>query len=321
MVERGAMDQTPAANPVITATDLRKEFGGKVAVDGISFEVGRGEIFGVLGPNGAGKTTTMRMLSAISRPTAGRLRVLGMDPVKDGAAVRSRLGIVPQADLLDDELTVMENLVVYAGFFGIHHQAAKARSLELLRYVELADRRGERAENLSGGMRRRLSIARGLVNDPDVLLLDEPTASLDPQAKHLLWERISSLKDQGTTVVLTTHHMDEAEHLCDRLIVMLAGRIIAAGPPRDLIGRYARREVIEIRPGSGHTAGELAAVVLGLGADVDALADRLLLHVDNGDDLLPAVQALLGSGEAVYVRRANLEDVFLRLTGRRLVDE
>ncbi|MFY1703769.1 MULTISPECIES: ABC transporter ATP-binding protein [Micromonospora] len=308
-----------SAQPLIRARGLVKRFGDFTAVDGIDVEVRAGEAFGFLGPNGAGKSSTMRMVGCISPPSGGQLRILGMDPVADGAAIRARLGVCPQLDNLDPELTVRENLVVYAGYFGISRRVARARAAELLDFVQLTERADSVVEPLSGGMKRRLTIARALVNEPDIVLLDEPTTGLDPQARHLVWERLFRLKREGVTLVLTTHYMDEAEQLCDRLVVMDGGRIVAEGAPRELIGKYSTREVVELRFATD-SQQEYADRVAGLAERVEVLPDRILLYVTDGDAV---VGQLSGAGLApanVLVRRSSLEDVFLLLTGRTLVD-
>ena len=305
---------------LIRAHDLTKRFGDFVAVDGISFELRRGEAFGFLGPNGAGKSSTMRMIGCVSPPSGGELTILGMDPVADGPAIRARLGVVPQEDTLDVELTVRENLLVYGRYFGLPRAVIAERTSSLLDFVQLAERAGDQVEPLSGGMKRRLTIARSLINDPEILLLDEPTTGLDPQARHVVWDRLFRLKQQGVTLVLTTHYMDEAEQLCDRLVVMDGGRIAAEGSPRDLIERYSTREVLELRFAvSDH---ELAAdKVAQIPADrTEVLADRILLYVDNGDAAMAAVRGVGLEPITSLVRRSTLEDVFLRLTGRRLED-
>jgi lipooligosaccharide transport system ATP-binding protein len=304
---------------LIHARGLVKRFGDFTAVAGIDVDVPAGEAFGFLGPNGAGKSSTMRMIGCVSQPTDGTLRILGLDPRRDGVAIRSRLGVCPQQDSLDPELTVKENLVTYARYFGIPRRVAKERADELLDFVQLTDRAGSKVEPLSGGMKRRLTIARALVNEPDIVLLDEPTTGLDPQARHLVWERLFRLKQQGVTLVLTTHYMDEAEQLCDRLVVMDAGKIVAEGSPRDLIDKYSTREVVELRFGVEPLVGH-ADKVAGFGDRVEVLPDRILLYAADGD---AAAEAIHDSGlrpSAVLVRRSTLEDVFLHLTGRTLVD-
>ena len=305
---------------LIRAHDLTKRFGEFVAVDGIDFELRRGEAFGFLGPNGAGKSSTMRMIGCVSPPSGGELSILGMDPLADGPAIRARLGVVPQEDTLDVELTVRENLLVYGRYFGLPRSVIAERTTGLLDFVQLAERAGDHVEPLSGGMKRRLTIARSLINDPDILLLDEPTTGLDPQARHVVWDRLFRLKQQGVTLVLTTHYMDEAEQLCDRLVVMDRGKIAAEGSPRDLIDRYSTREVLELRFGvSDH---ELAAdKIAHVQAErIEVLADRILLYVDDGDAAMAAVRGVGLEPITSLVRRSTLEDVFLRLTGRRLED-
>jgi lipooligosaccharide transport system ATP-binding protein len=305
------------AAPLIEARALTKRFGDFTAVDEIDFTVQAGEAFGFLGPNGAGKTSTMRMIGAVSPVSGGTLRVLGLDPATDAAAIKQRLGVVPQQDTLDFELTVFENLLVYGRYFGLPRALIRERADELIDFVQLGERRDSRVEPLSGGMKRRLTIARGLINDPDLLLLDEPTTGLDPQARHLLWDRLYRLKQQGVTQILTTHYMDEAEQLCDRLVVMDRGKIVAEGSPRELIARYVQREVVELRfAGSAAPDGRLD----GLGSHVEVLADRILIGTDDGDATAHAVHERGVAPESVLVRRSTLEDVFLTLTGRTLVD-
>jgi lipooligosaccharide transport system ATP-binding protein len=305
---------------LIQARGLVKRFGEHTAVDGIDFEVRRGEAFGFLGPNGAGKSSTMRMIGCVSPPSGGELTILGLDPVADGPAIRARLGVVPQEDTLDVELTVEENLLVYGRYFGLRRPVIAERARELLEFVQLSDRAREQVETLSGGMKRRLTIARSLINSPDILLLDEPTTGLDPQARHLVWDRLFRLKQRGVTLVLTTHYMDEAEQLCDRLVVMDRGKIAAAGAPRELIERYSTPEVLELRFNpSGHelAAEKLAAVPV---TRREVLADRILLYVADADAALAAVRGLGLEPLTSLARRSTLEDVFLRLTGRRLED-
>ena len=304
---------------MVRARGLVKRYADFEAVRGIDLEVAPGESFGFLGPNGAGKSSTMRMIAAVSPPSAGELRVLGMDPATEGPAIRARLGVCPQEDTLDIELNVRDNLVVYGRYFGIPRAEVGARADELLRFVSLQDKARAKVEDLSGGMKRRLTIARSLINQPDLLLLDEPTTGLDPQARHLLWDRLFRLKQQGVTLILTTHYMDEAEQLCDRLVVMDAGRIVAEGSPLDLIRRHSTREVAELRFGVGeHEA--LAAKVADLADRVEVLPDRLLLYTANGEETVARVHQRGLAPTAVLVRRSTLEDVFLRLTGRTLVD-
>jgi lipooligosaccharide transport system ATP-binding protein len=305
--------------PLIYARSLRKRFGTFTAVDGIDVDVARGESFGFLGPNGAGKSSTMRMIGCVSRPSEGTLRILGLDPARDGVRIRAKLGVCPQQDTLDPELTVRQNLTVYARYFGIGRRAARAKADELIDFVQLTDRANSKVEPLSGGMKRRLTIARALVNDPEIVMLDEPTTGLDPQARHLVWERLFRLKQQGVTLVLTTHYMDEAEQLCDRLVVMDNGKIVATGGPRELIEKYSTREVVELRFPTDDQ-GAFADRLDGIGDRVEVLPDRVLLYADDGDE---AVEAVTGRGltpTSVLVRRSSLEDVFLHLTGRTLVE-
>jgi lipooligosaccharide transport system ATP-binding protein len=304
---------------LIHARGLIKRFGDFTAVDGIDVDVRRGEAFGFLGPNGAGKSSTMRMIGCVSPPTDGVLRILGLDPRRDGPQIRSRLGVCPQLDNLDISLTVRENLTTYARFFGIPRRVARARADELLDFVQLTERADSKVEPLSGGMKRRLTIARAMVNEPEMVLLDEPTTGLDPQARHLVWERLFRLKQQGVTLVLTTHYMDEAEQLCDRLVVMDGGRIAAEGSPRELIERYSTREVVELRFDTDSQEA-YAEKVAGLGERVEVLPDRILLYVDDGDAAAAEVQGRSLNPIGVLVRRSSLEDVFLHLTGRTLVD-
>ncbi|WP_376771244.1 ABC transporter ATP-binding protein [Rhizomonospora bruguierae] len=304
---------------MIVARGLVKRFGSFTAVDGIDVEVRPGEAFGFLGPNGAGKSSTMRMIGCVSPPSGGTLRILGMDPRREGPAIRARLGVCPQLDNLDQELTVRENLTTYARFFGISRAVARARALELLEFVQLGERADSKVEPLSGGMKRRLTIARALVNEPDLVLLDEPTTGLDPQARHLVWERLFRLKQQGVTLVLTTHYMDEAEQLCDRLVVMDGGRIAAEGSPRALIERYSTREVVELRF-QAESQEEYAGKLTGVAERIEVLPDRILLYVTDGDGALAEVHRRALAPASSLVRRSSLEDVFLHLTGRTLVD-
>src|SRR5690349_23188474 len=304
---------------LIEATGLVKRFGEFTAVDGIDVRVHAGEAFGFLGPNGAGKSSTMRMIGCVSAPSGGSLRILGLDPIRDGSRIRARLGVCPQQDSLDFELTLLENLTVYARYFGIPRRVARARALELLEFMQLADRANEKVEPLSGGMKRRLTIARSLVNEPDIVLLDEPTTGLDPQARHLVWERLFRLKQRGVTLVLTTHYMDEAEQLCDRLVVMDGGKIVAEGSPRALIEEHSTREVLELRYPAG-TNETWAAKVVDVGDRSEVLPDRVLIYTDDGEASLTEVHNRGAQPESALVRRSSLEDVFLRLTGRSLID-
>ena len=306
---------------LVFARGLVKRFGDRVAVDGIDLDVRRGEAFGFLGPNGAGKSSTMRMIGCVSPPSGGTLRVLDMDPARQGPIIRGRLGVVPQEDTLDPELTVEDNLVIYARYFGIPYSRAYRKAAELLDFVQLRERAADKVDLLSGGMKRRLTIARSLVNDPELILLDEPTTGLDPQARHHVWERLFQLKQRGVTFLLTTHYMDEAEQLCDRLVVMDAGRIVAAGSPRQLIERYSTRDVVELRF-SGEDLSAVPARLDGRSAvtRAEVLADRVLLYVDDGDAALAHVHERGLRPSGVLVRRSTLEDVFLRLAGRSLID-
>ncbi|QFZ17227.1 ABC transporter ATP-binding protein [Saccharothrix syringae] len=302
---------------LVAAKALTKRFGTFEAVRGIDVEVRRGEAFGFLGLNGAGKSSTMRMVSCTSPRTGGELRVLGMDPDTDGPRIRARLGVVPQQDNLDTELTVRQNLEVYGRYFGLSRAAVRAKAGELMEFAQLTDRADAEVEPLSGGMKRRLTIARSLVNDPELLLLDEPTTGLDPQARHLLWDRLFRLKQAGVTLIITTHYMDEAEQLCDRLVVMDGGRIAAEGSPAELIRRYSTREVLELRFPPGQQS---AAAVHDLAERVEVLPDRVLLYTADGEAALSAAHARGVRPVSSLVRRSSLEDVFLRLTGRTLVD-
>ena len=301
------------------ARELRKRFGAVEAVQGIDVEVRRGEVFGFLGPNGAGKSSTMRMIATTSPISGGSLQVLGMDPAHDGPRIRARLGVCPQDDTLDTELSVRENLTVYGRYFGLSRTHVRERADELLAFARLADKAGSRVDELSGGMRRRLTIARSLVNAPDLLLLDEPTTGLDPQARHTLWDQLYRLKHAGVTQILTTHYMDEAEQLCDRLVVMDHGKIVAHGSPAELIRRYSTREVAELRFGVVDHA-RFADQVTPLAQRVEVLPDRLLLYTDDGEATLAAVHSRGLEPVTALVRRSSLEDVFLHLTGRTLVD-
>jgi lipooligosaccharide transport system ATP-binding protein len=310
---------TTAEPILVRATGLTKHFGDFEAVRGIDVEVSRGEAFGFLGPNGAGKSSTMRMISCTSPRTGGELTVLGMDPDTEGPKIRARLGVVPQADNLDTELTVRQNLQTYGRYFGLSRSAVREKATELLEFAQLGDREHHEVEPLSGGMKRRLTIARSLINDPDLLLLDEPTTGLDPQARHLLWDRLFRLKQSGVTLIITTHYMDEAEQLCDRLVVMDGGKIVAEGSPSELISRYSTREVLELRFAPGAQEAVVPSVV-DLADRVEVLPDRLLLYTKDGEGALTAVHQREVRPLSSLVRRSTLEDVFLHLTGRTLVD-
>ena len=304
---------------LILARGLTKNYGDFQAVAGIDFSVAKGESFGLLGPNGAGKSTTMRIIAATSRRTAGELTILGLDPEERGPQVRAHLGVVPQQDNLDTELTVAENLYVYGRYFGLGKKYLKDKVGELLAFAQLEDKKDVKVDALSGGMKRRLTIARALVSEPDILMLDEPTTGLDPQARHILWDRLFRLKEDGVTLIITTHFMDEAEQLCDRLIVMDRGKIMAEGSPAELIKKYATKEVLEVRFGSDRNK-EVAPVLRQLCNRIEELPDRILLYVDDGEALLEEITAKKLHPNTSLVRRSSLEDVFLRLTGRSLIE-
>jgi lipooligosaccharide transport system ATP-binding protein len=316
---QGAEPGSAPTAPLVEARGLVKRFGDFTAVAGIDVEVQPGEAFGFLGPNGAGKSSTMRMIGAVSPVTEGHLRVLGMDPATEGPAIRARLGVVPQEDALDLELTLEENLLIYGRYFDLPRKVLRQRIGELLDFVQLSDRRASKVDALSGGMKRRLVIARSLINDPELVLLDEPTTGLDPQARHVLWDRLYRLKQQGVTLILTTHYMDEAEQLCDRLVVMDGGRIVAEGAPRELIATHTAREVVELRFAVGAQDAALPRLE-GLADRVEVLPDRVLLSTDDADATVAEVLGRGLSPAATVTRRSTLEDVFLHLTGRQLVD-
>jgi lipooligosaccharide transport system ATP-binding protein len=309
----------PDPDVMLRATGLTKTFGDFNAVDGIDFAVQRGESFGFLGPNGAGKSCTMKMVGCVSPASGGELRVFGQDPAIDGPQIRARLGVVPQKDTLDEELTVEENLWIYGRYFGLSRSEVRSRATELLEFAQLTDRAGSKVEPLSGGMKRRLTIARSLISRPEILLLDEPTTGLDPQARHVLWDRLFRLKRSGVTLVLTTHYMDEAEQLCDRLVVMDHGKIVAEGSPRSLITEYSTREVLELRFDTDDHAHHGDAIA-GIGERIEVLPDRLLVYTEDGDAAAAAVHLRGVQPLSSLVRRSTLEDVFLHLTGRTLVD-
>ena len=309
----------PSDEVLVHARGLTKRFGEFTAVNAIDFDVRVGEAFGFLGPNGAGKTSTMRMIACSSPVTSGELTVIGMDPRRNAPEIKARLGVVPQLDNLDAELTVRENLEMYARYFDIPDAIATARANELLEFVQLSERAKDQVDPLSGGMKRRLTIARSLINEPDLIILDEPTTGLDPQARHLLWERLYRLKQRGATLIITTHYMDEAEQLCDRLVVMDKAEIAAEGSPRELIERYSTREVLELRFAET-VRSSLDGRLDGLADRIEALPDRHLLYVDDGERALEAIHDRQIPIESALVRRATLEDVFLRLTGRSLIE-
>jgi lipooligosaccharide transport system ATP-binding protein len=305
--------------PMIIARGLTKKYDDFVAVDGIDFEVKKGESFGLLGPNGAGKSTTMRMIASTSQRTGGDLTILGKDPNKHGPEIRAHLGVVPQQDNHDGELKAWENLYIYGRYFGLSRAFLKNKVEELLEFAQLTEKRDVKVDQLSGGMKRRLTIARGLVNEPEILMLDEPTTGLDPQARHILWDRLFRLKEEGVTLVITTHYMDEAEQLCDRLIVMDKGKIMAEGSPASLIKKYSSKEVLEVRFGSKNNA-EAAKKIAHLGDRIEPLPDRILVYSEDGEKVLKQIHKLGLEPQTSLVRRSSLEDVFLRLTGRTLVD-
>ncbi len=314
---RGILDyMTP---PVAHAESLVKKFGDFTAVAGIDFEVATGEVFGFLGPNGAGKSSTMKMIGAVSPVTAGTLRVFGLDPAVDGPEIRGRIGVVPQENLLDMELTVSENLFIYGRYFDLPRSLIRERITELLDFAQLSDKADAKVDTISGGMQRRLTIARSLINEPQLVLLDEPTTGLDPQARHILWDRLYRLKQQGVTLIITTHYMDEAEQLCDRLVVMDQGKIVAEGSPRWLIREYATRDVVELRFPVG-VQGGVVALLETMADRLEILPDRVLMYTADGDATMRAVNAAGLDPETVVERRSSLEDVFLRLTGRSLID-
>lgn len=304
---------------LVEARSLTKRFGDFTAVDAIDFDIREGEAFGFLGPNGAGKTSTMKMITTVSPITYGSLRVFGLDPASDGRTIRSRLGVVPQEDNLDQELTVSENLYIYGRYHDMKRSEINPRIEELLEFAQLTERKDSEVEPLSGGMKRRLTIARALINDPDLIILDEPTTGLDPQARHLLWDRLYRLKQEGATLIITTHYMDEAEQLCDRLVVMDQGKIVAEGSPRQLISEYAPREVVELRFKDGQK-DEAVLKMDGLASRSEVLTDRVLLYTDDADATQNGLHQRGIDPEQVLVRRSTLEDVFLRLTGRALID-
>jgi len=307
------------SEPLIHARGLTKTYGDFVAVDGIDFDVAKGESFGFLGPNGAGKSTTMRIIGATSVRTSGTLTILGKDPEKNGPQIRSHLGVVPQQDNLDSELTVSENIFIYGRYFGLSSSFINKKIPELLEFAQLEEKKDTKVEALSGGMKRRLTIARSLVSEPDILMLDEPTTGLDPQARHILWDRLFRLKEQGVTLLITTHYMDEAEQLCDRLIVMDKGKIMAEDSPAKLIKDYSTKEVLEVRFGSDRNQ-EMVEILRPLAQRIEVLPDRILLYAEDGEQLLEQIAAKGIHPNTSLVRRSSLEDVFLRLTGRTLVE-
>lgn len=304
---------------LIVARGLTKTYGDFIAVDGIDFDVAKGESFGFLGPNGAGKSTTMRIIGATSVRTSGTLTILGKDPEVNGPQIRAHLGVVPQQDNLDNELTVSENIFIYGRYFGLSSSFINKKIPELLEFAQLEEKKDTKVEALSGGMKRRLTIARSLVSEPDILMLDEPTTGLDPQARHILWDRLFRLKEQGVTLLITTHYMDEAEQLCDRLIVMDKGKIMAEDSPAQLIKNYSTKEVLEVRFGSDRNQ-QMVEVLRPLAQRIEVLPDRILLYATDGEQLLEQITAKGIHPNTSLVRRSSLEDVFLRLTGRSLVE-
>lgn len=304
---------------LIQVTNLVKNFGSFTAVNGISFSVKQGESFGLLGPNGAGKSSTMRIIGATSQRTSGSVKILGKDPELHGPQIRAHLGVVPQQDNLDEELTCAENLYIYGRYFGLPKRLVTEKLDELLEFAQLIEKKNAKVNSLSGGMKRRLTIARALVSDPDILMLDEPTTGLDPQARHILWDRLFRLKEKGVTLLITTHHMDEAEQLCDRLIVMDNGKIMAEGSPAGLIKEYSSKEVLEVRFGSDRNA-QMVEKLNNLSDRLEVLPDRLLMYTESGEELLAKISALNIHPNTSLVRRSSLEDVFLRLTGRALIE-
>jgi lipooligosaccharide transport system ATP-binding protein len=304
---------------LIHARGLTKKFGDFTAVNGIDFDVVKGESFGLLGPNGAGKSTAMRMIGATSQRTSGDLTILDKDPEKFGPQIRAHLGVVPQQDNLDTHLTVSENLYIYGRYFGLSRKFVKNKIEELLAFAQLEEKRNAKVESLSGGMKRRLTIARALVSEPEILMLDEPTTGLDPQARHILWDRLFRLKEDGVTLLITTHFMDEAEQLCDRLVVMDKGSIMAEGSPAQLIKDYSTKEVLEVRFGSERNS-QMADELRQLCDRIEELPDRILMYTEDGEELLERVYKKDFHPKTSLVRRSSLEDVFLRLTGRTLVD-
>lgn len=307
------------SEPLIHARGLTKTYGDFVAVDGVDFDVAKGESFGFLGPNGAGKSTTMRIIGATSVRTSGTLTILGKDPEVNGPQIRAHLGVVPQQDNLDLELTVSENIFIYGRYFGLSSSFINKKIPDLLEFAQLEEKKDTKVQALSGGMKRRLTIARSLVSEPDILMLDEPTTGLDPQARHILWDRLFRLKEQGVTLLITTHYMDEAEQLCDRLIVMDKGKIMAENSPAQLIKDYSTKEVLEVRFGSDRNR-EMVEVLQPLAERIEVLPDRILLYAEDGESILEQIAAKGIHPNTSLVRRSSLEDVFLRLTGRSLVE-
>jgi lipooligosaccharide transport system ATP-binding protein len=303
----------------VVARGLAKRYDDFEAVRGIDFTAEERTCFGFLGPNGAGKTTTMRMISCISPPSAGTLEVLGLPVTERPREIKARMGIVPQENNLDEEVSVIENLLIYARYFGIRKAAAEPRADELLEFVQLSDKRDWKVPKLSGGMKRRLLIARALMNEPEILILDEPTTGLDPQARHLVWEKLRTLKRGGVTLMITTHYMEEAAQLCDRVVIMHEGKILVQGSPRELVAAHTTRQVVEVFEPPEELQAGLASFD-GLAQHVERLADRWLFYTDDGDEMLGKVRTLPIDPGSIWLRGGTLEDVFLALTGRRLVE-
>jgi lipooligosaccharide transport system ATP-binding protein len=303
----------------LVARDLKKSYDGFEAVKGVDFEVHRGECFGFLGPNGAGKTTTMKMIYGAVIPTDGELDVAGLDVRSSEREIKRRIGVVPQENNLDDDLKVKENLLVYGRYYDLPRKLALQRAEELIEFVELTEKAESQVDQLSGGMKRRLLIARALINDPEIVVLDEPTTGLDPQARHLVWDRLRALTVEGKTLVLTTHYMEEAARLCDRLVIMEGGLIIAQGSPAELIEEHVSPQVLEFRAGPKDLE-RLRPVVEAASDAVERTGEALLAFTTDADTLMEEVRASGAEVENTVYRQAGLEDVFLRLTGRRLIE-
>jgi lipooligosaccharide transport system ATP-binding protein len=306
-------------SPAVLARGLAKHFGRFPAVRGIEFTIAPRTCFGFLGPNGAGKTTTMRMISCTVPPTAGTLDVLGLSVTDSPRQIKARIGLVPQEDNLDEEISVLDNLMIHARYHGMRRPRALENADQLLAFMALTDKRDREIRELSGGMKRRLMIARAMLHDPELLILDEPTTGLDPQARHLVWEKLRELKRSGVTLLLTTHYMEEASQLCDELVIMHEGRILVQGSPRDVIAQHTTREVVEVFEPSTEIQHELDELA-HLTERVERLADRWLLYTDDGEPLLAKVRALGIDAGCVWLRGGTLEDVFLALTGRGLLE-
>jgi lipooligosaccharide transport system ATP-binding protein len=304
----------------VEAHGLEKRFQATVAVDGIDLEIPVGGCFGFLGPNGAGKTTTIKMITCVSPPTAGELRVLGLDVRSDRRAIKARLGVVPQGMTLDGDLTARENLLSFGAYHSLPRRKAEERADELLEFAQLSERADAEVEELSGGMQRRMLIARALVNDPELLVLDEPTTGLDPQARHLVWERLRRLKRSGKTLLLTTHYMEEAAQLCDQIVVLDHGRVIARGTPRELVKQNVAPRVVEVQ-GIETAADDVVRIARPLAQDVEAVGDRVLIYAADGEEIASKIRDAGVPHQALILREATLEDVFLRLTGHALVDD